>query len=75
MLRAKFTHDVLGEEVKVVATAKDVDAYGAIGLSLKFIDDSGEHVDLPLDPSTYDELSEIASEFLYNKKYLKELEF
>lgn len=75
MIKVKFNHTVFGEEVKVVASAKDVDAYGAIGLKLKFVDKYGEQIDMPFDKDTFEELSEIAAEYLYDRKYAKELEF
>ena len=75
MIRTRFLHDIYGEQVKVIATAKDVDAYGAIGLRLKFVDDNNEPVELPLDPKMFEEIEEAAGEYLYEKKFAKELEF
>lgn len=75
MIKVKFDHVVFGEKVKVVASAKDVDVYGAIGLKLRFVDKSGEPVEIPIDRNTFEELSEIAAEHLYDRKYTKELEF
>jgi len=75
MIRVKFNHSLFGEEIKVVASAKDVDAYGAVNLKLKFLDKHGEPVDIPFDRDAFDDLHEIASELLYERKYAKELEF
>lgn len=75
MIRTKFVHEVYGEQVKVVAIAKDVDAYGAIGLKLKFVDDNNEPIEVPLDPNMFEEIEEAAGEHLYEKKYAKELDF
>lgn len=75
MIRTRFVHDIYGEQVKVIATAKDVDAYGAIGLKLRFVDDNNEPVELPLDPEMFEEIEEAAGEYLYEKKFAKELEF
>jgi hypothetical protein len=75
MIKVKFTHCFFGEEFKVIASAKDVDAYGAINLKLKLIDKQGESADFLLDRETLEDLQEKASELLYERKYSKELEF
>lgn len=75
MIKTKFVHKIFGQEVKVLATAKDVDAYGAIGLRLKFFDKNGEQIEIGFDRDTFEELEETAGEMLYEIKYSKELEF
>ena len=75
MIKVKFDYTFLGETTKVVATAKDVDAYGAIGLKIRFVDKSGEQIEMPFDVSCFEDISELASELMYEKKYTSELEF
>lgn len=75
MIKVKFKHTLYGQEFSIIASAKDVDAYGAMNLKLKFVDKSGEQVDIIPDRKTLEELQEAASELLYERKYLKELEF
>lgn len=75
MIKAKFKHVIDGEEVKIVAKAKDVDSYGAVGLTLRFTDLSGETVNVVYKKKLFEEIEEIASELLYERKYEKELEF
>ena len=75
MIRAKFFHTIFGEEFKVIASAKDVDSYGAVSLKLRLYDKNGEESDIFLDKGTFEEISEIADELLYEAKYSKELEF
>ena len=75
MIRVSFKKKVYGENVKVTASAKDVDAYGAIGLKLKFTDLTGEIVELPFDRDLLEETEEEATDLLYERKYAKELEF
>lgn len=75
MIKVKFKHTLYGQEFSIIASAKDVDSYGAMGLKLKFVDKSGEQVDIIPDRNSLDELQELASELLYERKYLNELEF
>jgi hypothetical protein len=75
MIKVKFNHTLYGEELKVFASAKDVDAYGAIGLKFRFTDRQGDPVEVYLDKTTMEELTEMAGELLYERKYTKELEF
>ena len=75
MIKVKFTETVFGEQVRVFAKAKDVDSYGAVGLKLSFQNKNGEPIELPFDRDTYEDLSEKASELLYERKYEQELEF
>lgn len=75
MIRVRFKHTVDGEDVRIVASAKDVDAYGAVGLKLKFVDKDGEPVAVLFNRKVYEEIEELASDLLYERKYAKELEF
>jgi len=75
MIKVRFVHHIFGERVRVIASAKDVDAYGAIDLKLKFVDSQGERIEVPYDRDTFEDLKETASELLYERKFSKELEF
>jgi len=75
MYKTKFDFEFAGETVTVIAKAKDVDSYGAIGLKLNFVDENRDSIDLPYAKKLFDELEEIATERLYEKKYANELEF
>lgn len=75
MIRVKFKHVVDGQKINVIARAKDIDAYGAIGLRLKFIDSEGEPITVLFNKTMFDEIEEIANDLLYERKYAKELEF
>lgn len=75
MIRVKFSETVNGEEIQIVAAAKDVDSYGAVGLKLKFINSEGEIVPLAYNKKIFDGIEEKATDLLYERKYAKELEF
>lgn len=75
MIRVRFKHTINNEDVKVIAAAKDVDAYGAVGLRIRFVDKEGEPLSLFVNRKELDEIEELANDLLYERKYAKELEF
>lgn len=75
MIRVRFKHTINNEDVKVIAAAKDVDAYGAVGLRIRFVDKEGEPLSLLVNRKELDEIEELANDLLYERKYAKELEF
>jgi len=75
MYKVKFKYEFAGEMLRVIAKSKDVDSYGATRLSFKFIDEEGESVEIPYVKKVFEELEEIATEMLYEKKYARELDF
>jgi len=75
MIKVKFKHIINGEKIKIIAQAKDVDSYGAIGLRLKFLDSAGEPITILFNRKLFDEIEEVANDLLYERKYAKELEF
>lgn len=75
MYKTKFKYTFGNETIKVIARARDVDSYGAIGLKLQFTDEENEPIEIPYVKKVFDELEEIAAEQLYEKKYADELEF
>ena len=75
MYKTKFDYLFGKETIIVIAKAKDVDSYGAIGLKFQFTDEDNEPVEIPYVKKIFEELEEIAAERLYEKKYADELEF
>lgn len=75
MYKVKFDFEFGGKSVRVVAKAKDVDSYGAIGLMIKFLDSDNNPIDLPPVEKYMNEIETTAGELLYDKKYSEELSF
>lgn len=77
MYKVKFVHEVENERVRVIAKAKEVDAYGSIGLTFDFesADSDRMPIDVELTLDLVEELTSIADELLYDEKYCKELKF
>jgi hypothetical protein len=77
MYKVRFVHEIENEKVRVVAKAKEVDAYGSIGLTFNFetTDSIRMPVEVNLTMDLVEELTSIADELLYDEKYCKELKF
>jgi hypothetical protein len=77
MYKVRFVHESENEKVRVVAKAKEVDAYGSIGLTFNFetTDSIRMPVEVNLTMDLVEELTSIADELLYDEKYCKELKF
>ena len=77
MYKVKFVHEIENEKIRVVAKAKEVDAYGAVGLKFDFetADSTRMPVEVNLTMDLIEELTSIADELLYDEKYCKELKF
>jgi hypothetical protein len=77
MYKVRFVYEIENEKVRVVAKAKEVDAYGSIGLTFNFetTDSIRMPVEVNLTMDLVEELTSIADELLYDEKYCKELKF
>ncbi|NDD85324.1 hypothetical protein EBZ38_13760 [bacterium] len=74
MIKVRFMALLNGEEMEIEAKASDVNSYSeALGLTMSVIKDDGRKIKITSyidqESDDYEHLEDIASDFLYEKKY------
>jgi hypothetical protein len=76
MYKVSFEYQIDEYRYIVIAKASDVDEYGADGLEIRYEDEDGNPIEsLGVDRKTYQEIEEIAVEYLNDHKHNSELCF